>query len=205
LTLGPDALPKAKLLSPADNREIAQTLARAFQNETGWSYVIKDPVLRAKRLAGAFHLFLRDEHRRGAVYGTGGIEAVTLWRGPGQAHDSKWDRLRLIVPFIQQLRGSIFRGLEVSDLIERYLPNEPCWYLHYAGCHPDFQGKGFGGAAIRAGLERVDYEGLPAYLETADESNVSLYRRFGFEVVHEWQIPEGPQFWGMKRPSKTRH
>ena len=198
-------MPTARLLTPENDREVAQTLARAFQNETGWNYVIPDADQRAKRLARAFHLFLRDEHRKGAVFGTPGFEAVTLWRGPGQAHDSLWDRIRLIVPFIKVLGGAIGRGLEVSDLIEKHLPKEPCWYLHYAGCHPDFQGKGFGGAAIRAGLERADYDGLPAYLETADAHNVELYRSFGFEVVHEWQIPEGPMFWGMKRAGKTRH
>lgn len=195
----------ARLLAPTDNLEIAETLARAFQTETGWSYVIPDPKLRAQRLAGAFHLFLQDEHRKGAVFGTDGIEAVTLWRGPGQAHDSLWDRARLIIPFIQRLRFSIFRGLEVADLIEKHLPKEPVWYLHYAGCDPAHQGKGFGGAAIRAGLERADEDGLPAYLETADEHNVALYQSFGFQVKHMWQVPEGPQFWGMQRPGKTRH
>jgi ribosomal protein S18 acetylase RimI-like enzyme len=198
-------LPIAQLLSPEHNGQIAETLARAFQSESGWSYVIPNAGQRAARLPGAFHLFLRDEHRKGAVFGTTGFEAVTLWRGPGQARDTLWDRARLILPFIRVLGGAIGRGLEVSDLIEKHLPKEPCWYLHYAGCHPDYQGKGFGGAAIRAGLERADYEGLPAYLETADASNVELYRNFGFEVVHEWHIPEGPQFWGMKRPGKTRH
>jgi ribosomal protein S18 acetylase RimI-like enzyme len=196
---------RARLLAPTDNLEIAETLARAFQTETGWSYVIPDPKLRAERLAGAFHLFLQDEHRKGAVFGTDGIEAVTLWRGPGQAHDSLWDRARLIIPFIQRLRFSIFRGLEVADLIEKHLPKEPVWYLHYAGCDPVHQGKGFGGAAIRAGLERADEDGLPAYLETADEHNVALYQSFGFQVKHMWQVPEGPQFWGMQRPGKTRH
>jgi ribosomal protein S18 acetylase RimI-like enzyme len=198
-------LPTAQLLSPEHNQDVAQTLARAFQDESGWSYVLPDAQQRAARLPLAFHLFLRDEHRKGAVFGTPGFEAVTLWRGPGQARDTLWDRARLILPFIRVLGAAIGRGLEVADLIDRHMPDEPFWYLHYAACHPDFQGKGFGGAAIRTGLERADYEGLPAYLETADQGNVGLYQRYGFEVIHEWQVPEGPQFWGMKRPGKTRH
>ena len=198
-------MPQAKLLARTDNLDAAETLARAFQNESGWSYVIPDPKQRAQRLVGAFHLFLRDEHRKGAVFGTDGFEAVTLWRGPGQAHDSIWDTARLIMPSVQTLRYSIFRGLEVSGLIEKHLPREPFWYLHYAGCDPSFQGQGFGGAAIRAGLERADQDGLPAYLETADEHNVPLYQNFGFQVKHSWHVPEGPQFWGMQRPGKTRH
>jgi ribosomal protein S18 acetylase RimI-like enzyme len=196
---------KARLLVPTDNLDVAQTLARAFQNESGWSYVIPDPKLRAQRLIGAFRLFLRDEHRKGAVFGTDGFEAVTLWRGPGEAHDGIWDTARLMLPFLRVLRYSIFRGLEVAGLIEKHLPKEPVWYLHYAGCDPAYQGQGFGGAAIRAGLDRADEDGLPAYLETADEKNVALYRNFGFEVKHSWHVPEGPQFWGMQRPGKTRH
>lgn len=196
---------QARLLTPADNRDIIETLALAFQTETGWSYVIPDAKQRAARLPGAFHLMLREDHKKGAVFGTSECEAVTLWRRPGAAHDSLWDRARLIVPFVQRLRFSILRGLEVADLIEKHLPTEPFWYLHYAACHPAFQGRGFGGAAIRAGLERADEDGLPAYLETADEKNVALYGSFGFEVKHRWQIPEGPVFWGMQRPGKTRH
>lgn len=196
---------KTRLLAPAENLDIAETLALAFQNESGWSYVIPDPKKRAARLLSAFALFLRDEHKRGAVYGTDELEAVTLWRGPGKAKDGLWDRARVIIPFAQVLKGSLLRGLEVSDLIEKHLPQEPFWYLHFAGTHPSFQGHGFGGAAIRAGLERADEDGLPAYLETADEKNVALYQSFGFAVKHVWQIPEGPMFWGMQRPGKTRH
>ena len=193
------------MLTQADNYDAIKTLALAFQTETGWSYVLPGAKQRAARLPGAFHLMLREDHKKGAVFGTPEFEAVTLWRGPGQAHDSLWDRIRLIIPFAQVLKGSLLRGLEVADLIEKHLPKEPFWYLHYAACHPAFQGRGFGGAAIRAGLERADHDGLPAYLETADEKNVGLYQSFGFTVKHQWQIPEGPVFWGMQRPGKTRH
>jgi hypothetical protein len=51
----------------------------------------------------------------------------------------------------------------------------------------------------------ADEDGLPAYLETADEKNFGLYQSFGFEVKYIWQIPEGPMFLGMQRPGKTRH
>lgn len=185
---------KTRRLSPTNSPDIIETLALAFQNESGWSYVIPDAKQRAARLPGAFHLLLREDHKKGAVFGTDEFEAVTLWRGPGQAKDGLWDRARMIIPFAQVLRGSLLRGLEVADLIEKHLPTEPFWYLHFAATHPAFQGQGFGGAAIRAGLSQADDEGLPAYLETADEKNVGIYQSFGFEVKHNWQIPEGPMF-----------
>jgi hypothetical protein len=60
------------------------------------------------------------------------------------------------------------------------------------------QGKGWGSAAIRQGLTRAGSEGLPVYLETAKESNVGLYRKLGFKLVGEWDVPTGgPHFWSM--------
>jgi len=87
-------------------------------------------------------------------------------------------------------------------LIKQHLPQEGCWYLHYAGCHSQHRGKGYGGAAIRAGLERADAARSKAYLETADEANLAIYRALGFDVVQTWQVPDGPQFWGMMRAVK---
>ncbi|WP_335342360.1 GNAT family N-acetyltransferase [Sphingomonas endolithica] len=74
------------------------------------------------------------------------------------------------------------------------------WYLHIAGCEPAAQGRGYGAAAIRSGLDRIAGSGLPAYLETATESNLGLYRALGFQVSAEWIVPGGgPRFWSMRR------
>jgi hypothetical protein len=49
-------------------------------------------------------------------------------------------------------------------------------------------------------LDRLDAEGLPAYLETAQPRNVSYYRRYGFEVAGELALPANDLvFWGMRR------
>jgi ribosomal protein S18 acetylase RimI-like enzyme len=74
------------------------------------------------------------------------------------------------------------------------------FYLHYAGVLPEHQGKGWGGAAIRAGLDKADAAGIPALLETATERNVGLYTSLGFEILSEWDVPKGgPHFWTMMR------
>ena len=92
------------------------------------------------------------------------------------------------------------RALAVGQAIEAHFPAEPFWYLHIAGCDPAAQGKGHGGAAIRAGLDRIAGSGLPAYLETANEKNLGFYRSLGFAVNSEWSVPKGgPRFWSMLR------
>ena len=38
---------------------------------------------------------------------------------------------------------------------------------------------------------RSDADNVPIYLEAAEESDVPLYKCFGFEVIEEWDIPNG--------------
>lgn len=45
------------------------------------------------------------------------------------------------------------------------------------------QGKGFGTALIRHGLEECDREEVYAYLESSNPQNLSLYIRHGFEIL----------------------
>jgi GNAT superfamily N-acetyltransferase len=185
---------------PAERDEaIAQLLARAFQTDSSSAYMFPDAVLRAKRLPGMFSVLLKEDRARGIVLGTPGLEAVTLWRTPGHAHDSLIDFARSAPAFVRGLGRATLRGAEVAWSIARRLPKEPVWYLRFAACDPMHQGKGFGGAVIRAGLERADTERIGVYLETATEGNLALYRKLGFAVTSSWTIPGGPTFWGMLR------
>jgi GNAT superfamily N-acetyltransferase len=80
-------------------------------------------------------------------------------------------------------------------------PPEPHWYLQLLATHPDWQRRGLGAALMAVMFERADAEGLPCYLETETIDNVAYYRRHGFEVRSEWDVPTGPHMWGMLRPS----
>ena len=178
---------------------LAKTLARAFQDEPAFSYIIPTAEKRRQSLQRAFPVFIREDFAKGLAFATPGGEAVTLWRAPGKAHDSLWDTIRLLPTFVSALGSGVLRGERVARSIEHHLPKEPVWYLHFAGCDPAHQGKGIGGAAIRAGLARADDDGIPAYLETADPKNLGIYIALGFALVHEWDVSGGPHFWGMQR------
>ena len=182
--------------------DIARTLARAFQNEEACSYIFPDPQDRARRLIAIFRVIIANDAPAGSIYQTQGGEAVTLWRAPGKASGTAWEFAKSLLPFIAALGPGIGRGLKISGLIEKHHPTEPFHYLHFAGCSPEHQGKGLGGAAIRAGLAQADADHLPAYLETATERNLGLYRSLGFEVIAEWSVTRGLPFWGMLRPAR---
>ncbi len=184
------------------HEHIAKTLARAFQNEEACSYIFPDPEVRAKRLIAMFRVIVANDAAAGSIYQSAGGEAITLWRAPGKASGTAWEFAKSLLPFIAALGPGIGRGLKISGLIEQHHPTEPFHYLHFAGCAPEHQGKGLGGAAIRAGLAQADADHLPAYLETATERNLGLYRNLGFEVVAEWSVTRALPFWGMLRPAR---
>ena len=78
-------------------------------------------------------------------------------------------------------------------------PNEPHWYLPMIGVDTLQQNKGIGSALMRHALERCDEEDLPAYLESSNPRNISLYRRFGFEAIGKIRAGGSPPMVPMLR------
>ena len=84
-------------------------------------------------------------------------------------------------------------------------PDEPHWYLPMIGVEPNAQGKGLGAELMRHAVARCDQEGMLAYLESSNPRNISLYLRFGFEVVGEIRVGAGPLVTPMvRRPQRLR-
>lgn len=99
--------------------------------------------------------------------------------------------------------GPMRRGLALDAAFTNAHPPEPHAFLFAIGVVPEAQGKGVGGAMLRAGLARVDAAGLPCYLESTKATNVPLYRHFGFEELPPLRVPEGcPPIWPMWRPTR---
>ena len=80
-------------------------------------------------------------------------------------------------------------------------PSEPShWYLAVLGVEPGSQGRGLGSKLMHPVLERLDGEGVAAYLEASTPRSRALYERHGFEVTGEMNLPaNGPPIWLMWR------
>jgi len=63
------------------------------------------------------------------------------------------------------------------------------WYLAVLAVDPQHQGKGHGSKLLNEMLSQIDEEGLPCYVETEGEKNVSMYQHFGFKVIDEFTVP----------------
>ena len=66
------------------------------------------------------------------------------------------------------------------------------WYLYNLSIKKDAQGKGIASKLMRPMLNFCDDERMVAYLETNKETNVSLYKHYGFELKKEELIPKTP-------------
>ena len=185
----------------ADFPAIAAMLGRAFAEDPVLTYLFPDAVTRAVRLRRFFAVILRSERDPTLTTLVEGGAAAAIWRPPGGWQTPPLTMLRLAPALIATFATALPRALRMQALMEAHHPKAPHWYLEFVGCDPARQGKGFGGAAIRAGLARADASGLPCALETATESNLALYRAMGFEVAEEFSAAPGLTFWGMWRPA----
>lgn len=171
-------------------------LARAFQDDPAFGWIMPDPAVRRARLPALFALFFAgDSPPAGARWVINDGEAATLWQVGAQP--GFWQSLPGLFHGARALGGAMWRGLAVSRAIDAHFPEAPVQYLHIAGCDPAAQGRGLGAAAVRAGF------GLtcrPIYLETATEANLGFYAGLGFRVTGEWRVGrDGPLFWSMMR------
>lgn len=189
-----------------NSRMIAQVLALAFQDDPALSWIIPDPEKRRAMLPRFFALMTEQSHRHGHVLASRDLGAASLWYPPGHVRDglaaSLWDNVRLLAMF----GGALGRGMRVAEAMYVRHPQPQTYsYLRYVGVSPDAQGKGWGGAVIRAGIARAAEQGQGVLLETATQSNVAIYARLGFTISEEWQVPgvrgspPGPKFWTMIR------
>lgn len=173
------------------------TLAAAFIDDVALAWILPERADRHRRLTVFFGAIVRGTMANGLALTAPDGEAVTLWRLPGRTQPRFVEMLLGMPAFMQALDGGQKRAQTLSASLRERRPVMPFRYLQFAGVAPGMQGKGRGGAAVRAGLERARAAGKPVYLETFTTENVAFYRRLGFEVTGEWDVPDGPHVWSM--------
>ncbi len=55
---------------------------------------------------------------------------------------------------------------------------------------------------MKYALEKVDSDGLPAYLESSNPRNMSLYKRYGFETMGQIKVNDVPSLHPMIREAR---
>jgi len=188
-----------RIATGADAEPLSQTLARAFHDDPLMCHFLSDPASRPQKMPRIFKLLLKLGIGYGACQVTSGYEAATFWRPPNQWHVPFWQYITNGPELIGVFGANALRVMSTMDMVEKIHPKTPHWYLQVIGTDPAKQGKGFGSLIMRHQLATVDAQGMPAYLESSKESNIPIYKSFGFEVTGEIRIPNGPVLYPMWR------
>ena len=192
--------PAVRTADRADVDPLSATLARAFDDDPVMQWFFPVESVRRRRLPRFMAALTRTAalpHRH--VYTTDGWHGGALWNPPGTWRTTLAGQLRLAPAMVGHLGTRLPRALKAFSLIEKHHPHAPHWYLLTLGTEPRLQGRGIGSALMAPVLERCDREGVPAYLESSKESNIPFYKRHGFEVTGQVDLPGGPSMWPMWR------
>jgi len=193
-------------LAPNQMRDAGEVLARAFHHDPHWSWVLPCESRRAQALPWFMEAWARYCCKCGQAYTTAGkVEGAAFWIPPGKYPQSVV-RMMLSGLMLVPLKfgwtgfGRVMASLSCYERLHKRDVPPRHWYLPTLGVDPPSQGRGIGSALIRPVLERADADGLFCYLETETEKNLLFYRRHGFEVAAEADLPRGgPHFWTMRR------
>ncbi|CAN5701695.1 GNAT family N-acetyltransferase [soil metagenome] len=189
---------------PADLDAVADDLNAAFRTDPQFCWFLRDDNRReAARLRFMTMLLREIALPTGEVTRPAAGGAVAIWI-PSQAlgPNSLMQELR-VLPTILGATGlaRIGRLSAMRKVMDDLHPMaRPHAYLWFLGVRPEAQGLGVGSRMLKAGLAKFDAQGLPAYLESSNEANLPLYRRYGFEVMTEFRArPDAPPAWAMWR------
>jgi GNAT superfamily N-acetyltransferase len=188
----------------------ATALARAFYDDPLWSWVLPDPADRLEKLEWFQGAGVRYGDRFGRVHTSGDpVAGCAVWLPPGETDllperlgETGFDRAAEQLDAEALERFLRFTG-HLGPLHHRHMP-ERHWYLMILGVDPAAQGRGLGSLLMAPVLARADEEALPCFLETQKQRNVPFYRKSGFAVVGETDVPGGPHLWLMSRPASSR-
>lgn len=192
-------MPEITLAKQQDRVKLIQTAVLAFVTDpmARWISDRAAPFLEAT--GNFFDAFGGRAFEHGTAWTANDGQAVAMRLSPGTEPDGE----RMVAILEQYASPERFEEMMiVLGQMEHFHPREEHWYLPIIGCDPLYLGQGLGGMLMKTALERIDADGLPAYLESSNPSNVSLYERHGFEVIGEIQHGSSPTMLPMYRPAR---
>lgn len=188
----------AREATEEDLAMVAQISAAGFENDPLMRWVFADGPKRLELLRIAFGGLATSFVEEHSVLHVVEDACVAMWRSPSYVPPPATDDGDAPSPFPPDVQER-FRILR--ELMEIAHPHDrPHWYLNVISTLPSHQGRGLGALALRPMVERFDAAGEPAYLESSNPRNMTLYRRHGFEESGDTvDMPDGPSLYPMWR------
>jgi GNAT superfamily N-acetyltransferase len=178
---------------------MAAVLGRAFVHDPMILWPMVEAPDMQPRVARHFATIYREFMGRGTMWEAGDGAGFAHWVPPGGAGEALETTDAILAALCELTNDDGARYEVLWEWVEARVPAD-VMYLDAIGVDPSQQGRGVGTALMRVGIEQARELGVDAFLETAVEANVTYYERFGFEVVEDGAVADGPHIWFMRAP-----
>tara|TARA_Y100001970_G_scaffold162688_1_gene198856 strand:- start:2074 stop:2673 length:600 start_codon:yes stop_codon:yes gene_type:complete len=185
------------IYSKAQQTSAVNILLLAFSSDPFQRYIMPDPSTYFRNSSIWFKNAIDQS-----------ISVEGLWGGVDYSGTGVWFPPKYVMnfeameetynDFPQSIKSNIFKYFEE---LTRARPDD-AWYLEYLGVDPRHQSQGVGSSILKNSLAKIDSYNQPAYLESSNPRNMSLYQRHGFEVQKKIQVGEGPPLHTMYREAR---
>jgi ribosomal protein S18 acetylase RimI-like enzyme len=191
--------PVARSIRPAEMDEAERAMAimlMAFSTDPVARWVYPEPSDYFQHFPDFIRGFAGNAFRNGTAYVNDQFSGAALWLPPGIQSDEEALAELIDNTVSENVREDL---LLVMEAMGSYHPDGPHWYLPMIGVDTPQQGRGIGDELMRYALERCDADGLPAYLESSNPRNMSLYERCGFTSLGTIQFGNSTPVYPMVR------
>lgn len=181
---------------PIPTQKLAASLASAFEQDPLFNYICNSKeVSRLDRhrimMEGILNLELSRPADESVVHVSEDNGTVAIWHHVGHWKMSLSMQLQTLVVLFRAFGWEALRFINIMQSVEEAHPTEPHMHLFVIGTNAATRGRGNGSRVISKMLEQCDRAGIPAYLESSNEKNLTFYQKHGFEVMRK--IPGLPE------------
>jgi ribosomal protein S18 acetylase RimI-like enzyme len=194
--------PDLTVATTADARWIAELIGAEFQHLDASRWLVPDPEQRARILPRNFAIYIEHALVHGEVHVTPDRSAAAVWVPRG------WAPLPPPNDYDDRLADACGewtdRFRQLDELFDKHTPAAAHHHLAFIAVRRDRQRSGVGSALLRHHHDRLDRDGVAAFLEASSPGARALYRRHGYVDLGEpYPVGDGSLFWPMWRePSR---
>jgi ribosomal protein S18 acetylase RimI-like enzyme len=196
-----------EIATPADAEAVARDLSDSFHDDPMVSWFMRTDSRRDAARLGFFRFLIGTAFPMARIDRPAGGGAAAVWLPFEWLQPTPILSELASLPVMLRTTGLARVGRLSAvrrDMDAHHPMDRPHAYLWFLGVTPAAQGHGIGSRLLAAAAARLDAAGQPAYLETATERNVALYRRHGFDVISEHRArADAPVMWSMWREANT--
>ena len=183
------------IMKPNDINRFVSCGVKAFDGYELYNYFFngKDYI---KKITLTLEMVIKATGEKGLIYADSEeVNGFAQWVPPGFSGNSLWDYIQSGLwkyLFMSDFIGSIQR----MDHTDRYafkkkteITQNQDVFLYNLAVEPSMRGKGIAKKLLHPMLEYASSINRPCYLETYDTTNITIYKRIGYQKLPDTKVP----------------